>query len=68
MAIMKSILKNLLRTAVLLLCSVIQVVEAIFMGIGLMFQWVGNKLEWCCKWLMRKFASGKYEKKEQAST
>lgn len=63
---MRKILKSLMRTLVLLVCSIIQVWEAVFAGIGLMFCWIGNRLENASEWLMNKLVRGKYECKMKA--
>ena len=63
---MREILKSLMRTLVLLVCSVIQIYEAVFMGIGKMFCWIGNGLKFVSDWLMSKLVRGKYESKMKA--
>lgn len=64
--IMREILKSLMRTLVLLVCSVIQLWEAVFTGIGSMFCWIGNALKAASDWLMNKLVRGKYESKMKA--
>lgn len=62
---MREILKSLMRTLVLLVCSIFQVWEAVFAGVGLMFCWIGTRLENASEWLMGHvgLGRGKYEVK-----
>lgn len=62
---MREILKSLMRTVVLLVCSIIQVWEAVFAGVGLTFCWIGNRLKSASNWLMGHvgLGRGKYEMK-----
>ncbi len=61
MIIIKAILRGLLNTLILLGCTVLQVFEAIFMGIGMVFEGCANILDEWSAWLMKQFDKGKYE-------
>jgi hypothetical protein len=63
---MRDILKSLMRTLVLLVCSIIQIYEAVFMGIGKVFCWIGLRLKNASSWLMKKLVRGKYENEMKA--
>lgn len=63
---MRETFKSMVRPLVLLLCGGIQLCEAVFTGIGKMFCWIGGKLEWLCKSLMKGLVVGKYESEMQA--
>ena len=60
---MRNILEALLRTLVLLVCSVIQVFAAIFEGISLLFGALCNILRNASGWLLARLDKGKYESK-----
>lgn len=63
---MRNILEALLRTLVLLVCSIIQVFAAIFEGISLLFETLCNILRNASRWLLERLDKGKYESKIRA--
>lgn len=63
---MRNILEALLRTVVLLICSIIQVFAAIFEGISMLFGMMCDGLYHASSWMLARLDKGKYEAKMKA--
>ena len=63
---MRIIIEALLRTLVLLVCSVVQVFAVIFEGVSMLFGLISNTMRSASGWLLERLDKGKYETKMRA--
>jgi hypothetical protein len=64
---MKEIIMTIVRMFVLIVCSVIQIIAALFQIVAMATGKVSELLRAGTEWLMNKFDRGRYERREKST-